>query len=481
MNAVITETRTRIVATLGPASSTPEALTSIIEAGADVIRLNLSHATPESHVANIRMIREVERTMARPIAIMADLPGPKIRLHADERCHRLESGTEVELRLDDGDGPGLRVDQPDALKRLESGHRVLLDDGAIRMLVIEVTDGSARCSVLHGGDLRSRVGVNLPDTELAIPAVGERDRELAKLVADNGVDFIAVSFCRDGDDLRGLREELGAEATATWLVAKIERPVAVERFDDILDAADVILVARGDLGVEMDVARVPLIQKRLMEEASRRGRPVIVATQMLQSMIEANAPTRAEASDVANAVLDGADAVMLSGETAIGHHPTLAVETMNRIIEATEEHHGIEVEPDFQVDGFSSDSSWMPSLVRGAWQIAADLQPRFIGLWSSDGEAARFFSRAVLPVPILVYTSSVGVLRRMQLLRGIEGVLVDTPSDRAAFFGIVERHLREAHQGCAGELCLLFSTPRFTTDTRIDSVSVLSIGEVVDG
>ena len=484
MNTSTTEARTRIVATLGPASASSEVVASMIEAGADVIRLNLSHATPESHVANIALIREVERTIGRPIAIMADLPGPKIRLHPDERCSCIESGSEVLLRLDHVEGPGLRVDQPHALERLVAGHRVLLDDGAIRMLVVEVGEGHARCSVLQGGELRSRVGVNLPDTELMVPAVGDHDLELAKLVAAHGVDLIAVSFCRDGDDLRGLREALAREldpgVEMPWLVAKVERPVALARFEDILEATDVVLVARGDLGVEMDVARVPLIQKQLMQAAARRGRPVIVATQMLQSMIEAKAPTRAEASDVANAVLDGADAVMLSGETAIGRHPSLVVDTMNRVIEAAEEHQGVVLEPTFDAEGLPDDASWMPSLVRGAWRIAEDLRPRFIGLWSSDGEAARLFSRAILPMPILVFTSSEGVMRRTRLLRGVEGVLIDTPTDRAGFFDQVERRLRDEHQGCAGDLCLLFSTPTFNRDNRIDSVSVLSIGEVVD-
>lgn len=476
MKERLLDTRTRIVATLGPASSTVEGITGLVEAGADVLRLNLSHGTPEAHVETIRRIREVERDLARPLAIMADLPGPKLRLHAEECTAEVDSGGEVEIRIHPDSDRGLVVDRPEAISRLQPGHRVLIDDGLIRLLVVEVEETHARCSVLAGGCLRPRVGVNLPDTEMPIPAVDEEDLALAELMADQEVDYVAVSFCRDGDDLRNLRRHLAERGTgAVHLVAKVERPVAVECIDDIVKAADAILVARGDLGVEMDVARVPLVQKQIVQASRRLGRPVIVATQMLQSMIEAKVPTRAEASDVANAILDGADAVMLSGETAVGHHPQLVVETMHRIIDATEQFQEPLAMTGIELAGLAHQPSWMPALASGAWKIVEDLQPRFMAIWTSTGEAARMLSRSVLPAPLIAFTEDVRVARRMQMMRGVCGVVVDRPESRDDFPGVVEHFLRDACEGRTGDLCLVLSGPGFDQEDAIDSISILKV------
>ena len=322
-------TRTRIVATLGPASSSAGVIRDMIDAGVDVFRLNFSHGSREAHGELIELIRSVEAEVSRPIAIMADLPGPKLRLCESCGEGTLATGAEAVFDIGAGasEGTALKVDASCAMETLAPGDRVLLDDGAIRMLVVDRDEGAVRCSVLKGGALRPRVGVNLPDNDLGIPAVGEEDLAIARYALEQGVDFIAVSFCRDGQDIRGLRSALGDGAGSVDLVAKIERPIALDHLQEIVAEADVLLVARGDLGVEMDVAEVPLVQKRIINESRKQGRPVIVATQMLQSMIERSSPTRAEASDVANAILDGADAVMLSGETAIGEHPALVVET----------------------------------------------------------------------------------------------------------------------------------------------------------
>lgn len=473
------DTRTRIVTTLGPASSTVEGITGLVEAGADVLRLNLSHGTPEAHVDTIRCIRDVERELGRPLAIMADLPGPKLRLHAEERAAEIASGAEIEIRIHPEFDRGLVVDRPEAISRLQPGHRVLIDDGLIRLLVVDVEETHARCSVLSGGCLRPRVGVNLPDTEMPIPAVDEEDLALAELMADHDVDYVAVSFCRDGDDLRDLRRHLARRGTGeVHLVAKVERPIAVQCIDDIVEAADAILVARGDLGVEMDVARVPLVQKQIIQASRRLGRPVIVATQMLQSMIEAKVPTRAEASDVANAILDGADAVMLSGETAVGHHPQLVVETMHRIIEATEEFQEPLVMTDIELARLAQEASWMPALASGAWKIAEDLEPRFMAVWTSTGEAARTLSRSVLPAPLIAFTEDVRVARRMQMMRGVCGVVMDRPGARDDFSRVVERYLLNACEAQAGDVCLVLSGPGYDQEDAIDSISILKVNGV---
>ncbi|WP_435009003.1 pyruvate kinase [Tundrisphaera lichenicola] len=329
------QVRTKIVATLGPASSDPATIAALVEAGVDVFRLNFSHGTRDEHSATHHAIRAVERASGRSLAILQDLGGPKIRLGPIP-------GDEVECRLGDeftlvtdrtSDDPRQFTCTYRELPRdLKLGDVVLFADGAVAMKVVEAVGGSARLVVTLDGRLRSRQGLNLPGVGLSIPTLTEKDLADLDWTAREGVEYVGLSFVRKADDISTLRAELESRGCKARIVAKIEKPEAVADLDGIIARTDAVMVARGDLGVEMDVAEVPAIQKRVIAACHRARIPVITATQMLNSMETSNRPTRAEASDVFNAVLDGTDAVMLSGETAIGRYPVEAVETMSRIV-----------------------------------------------------------------------------------------------------------------------------------------------------
>ena len=469
MNSAPWFTRTRIVATVGPSSNSADTLEHLLHAGVDVFRLNLSHGDWDTHAQTIARIRDVESRLETPAGIMADLPGPKLRLAADTQLVELEDASEVLFRVNGTAAEDeLEVDVPHVLSGVEPGHRILLDDGALSLVVHEHTDDCIRCKVLKGGPVRPRIGVNLPDGKSALPAVGEHDLDLAKRALKAGVDFIAVSFCETGDDLRSLRSELGAHSADVHLVAKIERPLAVKNLDDIISASDVILIARGDLGVEMDVAEVPIIQKRIINASRQEGCPVIVATQMLQSMIESPVPTRAEASDVANAICDGADAVMLSGETAIGHHPLLAVETMDRIARATESYcdHGNAHSSDSPKE--TTRSRWMPALSRGVWRMVEDMPVSAIAMWTASGESARTLAREDIHAPILAFCDDITVARRMQILRGVQSIVVPTPKDQEEFREHVDTQLAKHPHAQANDTCIVLAPSSFLADSDLD-------------
>jgi pyruvate kinase len=331
--------RTKIVATIGPASRDPATLRDLADAGVDVFRLNFSHGTHDEHSATLRAIRAVAEASGRSLAVLQDLGGPKIRLGpipGDEvECRVGQEFTLVVDRTSD-DPRQLTCTYRELPDDLRPGDPVLFADGAVAMVVVEAGGGSARLSVTLGGRLRSRQGLNLPGAALNIQALTDKDRDDLDWTARERVEYVGLSFVRRADDVSRLRQELAARGCKARIVAKVEKPEAVADLDAIIARADAVMVARGDLGVEMDVAEVPAIQKRVIAACHRARVPVITATQMLNSMETSNRPTRAEASDVFNAVLDGTDAVMLSGETAVGHYPVEAVETMSRIVARAE-------------------------------------------------------------------------------------------------------------------------------------------------
>ncbi|HEV7554652.1 MAG TPA: pyruvate kinase, partial [Kofleriaceae bacterium] len=334
---VVPARRTKIVATLGPASDSSDQLRALIAAGMDAARLNLSHGTHEDHAERARRVREVEAEAGRPIALIADLQGPKLRIGALEEPIMLTRGETITICAEelavDGELPIAPAVLGDVLK---AGHDVLIDDGLGRLRVDSVEGGRAQCAVVIGGRITSHKGVNLPGVPLPIPSLTRKDLADLEFALQLGVDYVALSFVRSAADVRDLKaliEQAGAHA---HVIAKIEKSEAVEMLDDILTETDAVMVARGDLGVEIGPALVPLIQKRIILKALERGKPVITATQMLETMIHSAEPTRAEASDVANAILDGTSAVMLSGETAMGDYPVEAVAYMDRIALAIE-------------------------------------------------------------------------------------------------------------------------------------------------
>jgi len=330
--------RTKIVATIGPASSTPDMLRALVGAGMDAARLNLSHGTHDDHAARAQLVRDAQKEAGRPLALIGDLQGPKFRVGDLAEPLKLTQGEDVVVVIgDDGARNGELPIAPAAIGEvLRPGHEVLIDDGLIRLHVEEVEPGRARCGVVVGGQVKANKGVNLPGVPIPIPSLTRKDLEDLTFALELGCDFIALSFVRSAADVRDLKALLEQEGSTAHVIAKIEKAEAVDALDDILVQTDAVMVARGDLGVEIGPALVPLVQKRIILRALDWGKPVITATQMLESMIHHPEPTRAEASDIANAILDGTSAIMLSGETAVGEYPVQAVQTMDRISRAIE-------------------------------------------------------------------------------------------------------------------------------------------------
>jgi pyruvate kinase len=365
--AAVPARRTKIIATLGPASSTRERIATLVQAGMDCARLNFSHGTHEEHSEAVRLVREVQEEVGRPVAIMADLQGPKLRLGDLPEPVVLERGTHVDVVAGDAarrDG-ALPVSPAVIAEVLQPGHEILIDDGLVRLQVESVQAGRARCAVLEGGRVSSHKGVNLPGVPVPIPALTRKDLDDLQFAIDQEVDFVALSFVRSAADVRDLRGLIDQGGSHAGVVAKVEKAEAVEALDAIVAEADVLMVARGDLGVEIGPASVPLLQKRIIVRALDNGKPVITATQMLESMVHQAEPTRAEASDVANAVLDGTSAVMLSQETAIGEYPVAAVAYMDRIARA--------VEPSLDYRHQLPEASEEPSIGRAMSNAACDL------------------------------------------------------------------------------------------------------------
>ncbi len=331
--------QTKIVATLGPASSDPAKLAELIQAGVDVFRINTAHGTREEHQAAVDKVREASRAANCPIGILVDLAGPKIRL-GELPGGSVSCKTGDVLTFIRGESAGqagqMTATYETLIDELDPGDRVMLADGAVELRVDSKSADAAVCRVVQGGIFRSRQGINLPGVKLSAPALGEKDRDNARWAAAAGADYLGLSFVRKVEDLQDLKSLIKAAGGSSRVIAKIEKPEALEILDAIIAAADGIMVARGDLGVEIDIARVPLVQKRIIALCNQARKPVIIATQMLESMHHSRLPTRAEVTDVANAILDGADACMLSGETAVGEYPLETVEMMHRIALATE-------------------------------------------------------------------------------------------------------------------------------------------------
>jgi len=470
---------TRIVATLGPATDSAEGVARLVEAGVRVFRLNFSHGELDRHAQVVERVRAVERDFGAPLAILGDLPGPKIRL-AEVASEQAESGGggSLELRTGEsvrfvrGDGPCVRradgvtlaTNYPALIDDLDAGERVLIDDGAVRLLVTEVGADEARCTVLTGGPISRAKGVNLPDTNLAAPAVGARDMECLDWSVRHDIDLLALSFVRTADEIVALRGHVLAAAERASkrdfrmaIVAKIERPEAVENAASIFAASDGVMVARGDLGVELELWRVPTIQHQLLDLAGELGTPCIVATQMLQSMIEAPAPTRAEANDVATAIMQGTDAVMLSGETAVGKWPTLTVEVMARIATHTESYLADRRRTGATAPRVRERFYRTAAMAHGVWNIARDNRAACLAVWSQQGGGARYLSQNDLDIPIVACSSDLRALRRMQILRGVVPVAMEVPPSLAAWTDLVDALLQERGLVSAGDRVVLMA------------------------
>lgn len=408
--------KTKIVATVGPASQSEEVLGRLIEAGVDVFRLNFSHGTWEEHGAVIERIRRLSRAK-KPVAILQDLQGPRLRTGALEggRPITLIPGQRFVLTTEQvvGNTQRVSVSYPGLPQDVVVGNRILLADGLLELEVLETTPVEVVTRVIRGGVLEERKGINVPGVHLSVPSTTEKDLRDLEFGVSKGVDWVALSFVRSGHDLRRAREALRALGAQTPLIAKIEKPEAIRHLDSILQEADGIMVARGDLGVELPPERVPLLQKYLIRRANEAGLPVITATQMLESMVASLRPTRAEASDVANAILDGTDALMLSAETAVGKYPVEAVETMARIAaEVDSTNHQLPPE-DFHRESLSH------SLSRAAARLAQEVRAEAMVVYTRSGYTAQLLSKERPPTPIYAFTPDESTARRLCLWYGV--------------------------------------------------------------
>jgi pyruvate kinase len=416
--------RTKIVATVGPACSSPEQLQSLAQAGVDVFRLNMAHAEPDAQQQHVDNIRRLGDELGEPIAILVDLAGPKIRLGElpDDRifCETGEEFAFVSGQVANSSHELTSTYAP-LVKELSVGDLMMLADGTVSMAVVRKEPGRAIMTVVQRGAIRSRQGINLPGAKLSVPAISVTDHQHAIWAAQAGVDFVSLSFVRAPDEVRALKDIVRSAGSSARVVAKIEKREALERLDEVVQAADAVMVARGDLGVEIDVAEMPVEQKRIIRTCQRFQRPVIIATQMLDSMHDSPRPTRAEVTDVANAILDGADACMLSGETAVGKFPREAVEMMNRIALATEAsvHDRRPREPERQHESSNGLNPITRAVVRGAGEMAYDLKAKLVVVASHSGRTALATSQHRSFVPTVGVSQCEETLRQMCLYWGV--------------------------------------------------------------
>ncbi|WP_138379594.1 pyruvate kinase [Luteithermobacter gelatinilyticus] len=411
---------TRIIATLGPASSSVDIIRKLSDAGADVFRLNMSHGDHKSIAALHAMIREVEVQTGRPIGILADLQGPKLRIGKFQNDRiTLAAGQKFILDMDKAPGSDKRVElpHPEIFEAVEKGTELLLDDGKIRLHIEQVEKDKIHTKVVVGGELSNRKGVNVPNAILPLAALTEKDRNDLDFVLNLGVDWVGLSFVQRPEDMREAREIIGERA---WLLAKLEKPSALYALDEIIALSDAVMVARGDMGVELPMEEVPGKQKKIIRHARRAGKSVVVATQMLETMVHSPVPTRAEVSDVANAVFDGADAIMLSAESATGAYPVEAVSVMDRIARK------VESEPSYRKalnrDKTPPEATSADAISAAANQVAATIRAKTIVTYTGSGSTALRASRERPETPLLVLTPNLSTARRLCLCWGLNCV-----------------------------------------------------------
>lgn len=414
--------KTKIVATVGPACESDKKLAALIRAGVDIFRINASHTSPQGIRAWMRLIRKAEKTVGRPVAALVDLQGPRVRTGklADGQPLILKQGSPITIQITSKPGAGdiITTSCLEFSRMVKAGDKVLLDNGMMELEVLAVRKDRIACKVVAGGVLGENKGINLPNAPVTLPALGSKDHRDLQAAVASGVDYIALSFVRSAADVTTVKGWLTRRRKKIPVIAKIEKPRAVAEIDSILNVADGIMVARGDLGIEMGVEKVPFVQKELILRANRMRLPVITATQMLESMIQQPHPTRAEASDVANAVFDGTDTVMLSGETSVGKYPLEAVRMMAKIILDSEKHIG-ELPAQPSHENHSSGNRTINAIVHAARHAAQDLHARAIVVFTRSGKTAVLISKFRPVSPIVAFTNSQEVNRRLTLFWGI--------------------------------------------------------------
>jgi pyruvate kinase len=443
---------TKIVATIGPASRDPGVLERMIGAGMDVARLNFAHGSPAQHAETVGMIRDAAEKVGKHVAVLQDVPGPKLRIGPVEGgVTQLDTGSEVILTPEriEGDSHRLPVEWPGIAEIMHKGDIAYLADGAIRLRVEGVDDGEVRTNVEVGGSLASRQGLNLPNVTVSLPAVSQEDIELIDAGVDMGVDIIALSFIRRREDIDPVREHLHQKGHDVPIIAKIEKPQAAASAEEIVEAADGVMVARGDLGIELRIEEVPLVQKRILRFAGHRGRPSITATQMLESMVHSTRPTRAEVTDVANAIFDGTDAVMLSQETAVGQHPVEAVAMMASIAETTERE--LPYGRWLVERGVHTHDNVSAAIAYGAVGAVSQLGLKMLVCPTLTGRTPTLISAHRPPVPVLALSPRLDVVRRCSMIWGVRAVLHEEPQDTTDLIDVCAAVARE-HGLAKGDL-----------------------------
>ncbi|RKK05907.1 pyruvate kinase [Pseudoroseomonas wenyumeiae] len=465
--------RTKIVATLGPASSTPEVIERLYRTGADVFRLNFSHGSHEDHASRIGIIRALEKKVGRPIGILADVQGPKLRVGRFQ-AGRVQLQAGQSFRLDMSATPGdvrrVQLPHPEIIEAARIGTTLLLDDGKLRLRVVHKRDDHLETEILVGGALSDRKGVNVPDVALNIPALTEKDRADLDFVLPLGIEYIGLSFVQRPEDVAEAQAIADGRA---WVMVKMEKPQAVENLDGIMALTDCVMVARGDLGVEMPPEEVPLIQKRIVRAARELGKPVVVATQMLESMISTPSPTRAEASDVATAVFDGADAVMLSAESAAGQYPFEAVNMMDRILSRVEQDSGWRQLTDAARPAPQKTSAG--AISAAARQVAETIDAKVIATFTATGSTTLRVARERPASPILGLTSSESTARRMAVVWGVHPMLSHEPNSMTDMVNKAVRAAGSEGFAEAGDEIVVtagvpFGTPGTTNALRVAAV-----------
>ncbi len=466
--------RAKIVCTLGPSSNTTERLVELINAGMNVARLNMSHGDYDEHGARLKAVREAADITGKTVGVLADLQGPKIRLgrFANDEKHHLDVGDRFTITIDDIEGDGSRCSTtfkglPDDVN---VGDKILIDDGKVGLEAIEVTATDVVTKVIVPGPVSNNKGINLPGVAVSVPALSEKDEADLRWALGQDIDLIALSFVRSADDIKRVHEIMDEEGRHLPVIAKLEKPQAITNLQAIIDAFDAFMVARGDLGVELPLEDVPLVQKEIIRAARKWAKPVIVATQMLESMISAPRPTRAETSDVANAILDGADAVMLSGETSVGDFPVETVATMARIAEKTEQtgHDEINI-----ID-------WDPHttggvLAKAAAEVADRVGARFLVAFTKSGDTARRLSRLRSSIPLLVFSPEHSTQQSMTLSWGVETHMTPDFANQEEMVVEVDKFLRDRNMIDVGERIVILSgspmgVPGKTNNLRVHKI-----------
>ncbi|REJ05606.1 pyruvate kinase [Microbacterium bovistercoris] len=471
--------RAKIVATLGPATSTYETVRALFDAGVDVARLNLSHGDYTVHDANYANVRRAAEDAGRAVAVLVDLQGPKIRLGKfEDGPYELAVGDIFKITTEDIVGnreicgttfKGLPQD-------VKPGDFLLIDDGKVRVEVVETDGVTVTTRVVVAGAVSNNKGINLPGVAVSVPALSEKDEADLRWGLRTGADIIALSFVRDAADVTRVHEIMAEEGIKIPVIAKIEKPQAVDNLEEIVEAFDGIMVARGDLGVELPLEAVPIVQKRAVELARSQAKPVIVATQMLESMISSPVPTRAETSDVANAVLDGADAVMLSGETSVGEYPVVVVETMARIIESTEEH-GLE-----RIQPLRNKPRTQGGIITLAGEEVAEfVEAKYICVFTQSGDSARRMSRLRPRIPMLAFTPEPGIRRRLAMTWGIRTALVDVVEHTDLMFHQVDEYLLGNKLAVEGDKVVVISGSPPGIIGSTNDIRVHQVGDAVGG